>query len=425
VQRVGAQLVRESNSDLLPSLRAAFVRLTQEATTRHNYGAVAESISALQQMENVAPGLAIDIRPRVAVENRFREFVREARHSDASPDLVEVLRGNPRAAAEEITCQFGACTSREDRERLVELANAMGPSLTRHLIEMLSTRSAPEAVNTVGLLSRVYLPALAAELPLRLPGWSRIHQDSVVRQIACGGSAERGQLLMLLLESLDPVLLPEAVEEIGISGFRLASGKLLGFVRDESAAAFLKLKSIEALGRLRDLSAESTMMDILTTRRLGRWRYARELRIAAAQALLRINPERGEMLVPVMGLSPLELSVAPSDISEHNGWIRARRYPRVSPARSFRAQATHARGKSVLSLESLSLGGGLGTVSGRPVAAGEARLDMRIGLRHLRSHVLLREFRPRQYSFEFLDMDLGDRNRLRHLISEHLPQTAA
>ena len=59
-------------------------------------------------------------------------------------------------------------------------------------------------------------------LPLRLREWNRFYHDVVVRQIAYGAAPDRGRTLLELLEILDPAVLPQAIDEIGMSGDRLS-----------------------------------------------------------------------------------------------------------------------------------------------------------------------------------------------------------
>ena len=53
-----------------------------------------------------------------------------------------------------------------------------------------------------------------------LPEWNRFYHDIVVRQIAYGAALDRGRTLVELLEILDPLVLPQAIDEIGMSGDR-------------------------------------------------------------------------------------------------------------------------------------------------------------------------------------------------------------
>src|SRR5262249_57735795 len=115
--------------------------------------------------------------------------------------------------------------------------------------------------------------------------FNRFYHDVVVRQIAYGAANDRGRTLMELLEILDPLVIPQAVDEIGMSGDRTAVGRLTVMARageTESRSAFLQLKAIESLGRLRDAEATPVLRELLEAKKMWKWIHHREIRIAAA-----------------------------------------------------------------------------------------------------------------------------------------------
>ena len=70
----------------LPMLMSAtFVRLGQEALNTRDYAAVEQSMASLQRIETQLPSVATDIRPRISVQNRLRDFVAEASRSGMPP----------------------------------------------------------------------------------------------------------------------------------------------------------------------------------------------------------------------------------------------------------------------------------------------------------------------------------------------------
>ncbi|HEU5335581.1 MAG TPA: hypothetical protein VFU27_06440, partial [Terriglobales bacterium] len=103
IQRISEQLAKESVLDVQSLLSAAFVRISQEAGDRRRYGAVEEVLAAMKRMEQRRPVLAQDLRPRVGVDNRLPQFIEEAMQLPQAPaDLVQMLRGIPQAATEQI-----------------------------------------------------------------------------------------------------------------------------------------------------------------------------------------------------------------------------------------------------------------------------------------------------------------------------------
>src|SRR5256885_11079906 len=102
---------------------------------------------------------------------------------------------------------------------------------------MLRTGQPRQAASVVGLLSRLDVPTMLELLPARLPEWNRFYHDIVVRQLAYGNAPDRGRTLLELAEVLDALVLPEAVDEIGMSGDLTAAPPLLAMARPGEAAS--------------------------------------------------------------------------------------------------------------------------------------------------------------------------------------------
>src|SRR5262249_44333263 len=163
-------------------------------------------------------------------------------------------------------------------------------------------------------ISRLDVGTLLELLPLRLPEWNRFYHDIVVRQIAYGAAPDRGRTLLELAEVLDPVVLPDAVDEIGMSGDVTAGTPLLAMARPGDAASrspFVQLKAIESLGRLRDPEAVTTLRDILEAKKTFGFVHHKELRIAAAQALSKTDPRYSSQVMSDSGFEAAELAIAP------------------------------------------------------------------------------------------------------------------
>src|ERR1700685_2031841 len=101
---------------------------------------------------------------------------------------------------------------------MVELLKKIGNPVLAQVREILRTGQPRQASAVVGLLSRLDVATLLELLPIRLPEWNRFYHDIAVRQIAYGAATDRGRTLLELAEVLDSVILPEAIDEIGMSG---------------------------------------------------------------------------------------------------------------------------------------------------------------------------------------------------------------
>src|SRR5271163_5165738 len=123
-----------------------------------------------------------------------------------------------------------------------------------NLRRLLRNGGPTEAIETLGILARLDPDLVEQILPERILGWKRTAHDRVVRQIASSGAPERGRLLLKLFDLLDALIRPLAVDEIGMSGEKSVDMRLLRIAEGDlprGSTDFLRLKAIEALGRLR------------------------------------------------------------------------------------------------------------------------------------------------------------------------------
>jgi len=208
--------------------------------------------------------------------------------------------------------------------------------------------------------------------------WKRTAHDRVVRQIAASGASERGRLLLDIFDLLDATIRPLAVDEIGMAGEQSADMKLLRLAEGDLPSGgtdYLRLKAIEALGRLRTTGAEVLLRKISEARKAFRWANPNELRVVAAQAMEKIDPEWVRGFIPKSGLSVAEFSIEPLDADPESSAIRQRRYPR-------------------LRLE-------------HPVNATTISLKVQM---------IVRDANTQARAFEVVDMDLEERAKLRKLL---------
>ena len=430
IRRLSEQLISEKEAEMQSLLSAAFVRLSQEASSAKNYGAVNEVCSGLELISVERPVLMSDLRPRVGVENRLPEFIEEALHLDPVPgDMLSVLRRTSQAGAEHLADRFFRCMRRDECDRMIALVKEVGSPVLLQLREILRTGQPRQAASAVGLVSRFDVGTLLELLPVRMPEWNRFYHDIVVRQIAYGAAPDRGRTLLELAEILDPLCLPEAVDEIGMSGDLTATPPLIAMARPGEAASrspYVQLKAIESLGRLKDAESVATLREILESKKTFGWVYHRELRIAAAQALSKTDPRYSSQVLSDSGLEPAELAIAPLDMAPACPWVRQRRYERLVLAKTVTGTIGSSWGRSRIQIRELSLGGGMGTKEDNLRIGGEADLEISLGMRSkIRARVLLRRARVNEVGFEIVNTDLESRYRLRRLLVDaltHAPQ---
>ena len=424
LRQAGMRICCEEAMEMQTLLGAAYVRLSQEAGQQRDYPAVMQSLLTLERLHEYRPRTAQEVRPRVTVDNRLRGFISDAVKQPIVPNgLVPLLGRVPQAAAHELAIQFGQCTLRSEANRFVELTQGVGKNVIECLIGSLRAGASSEVVGTAALLSRLRPEIVEQELPGRIKVFGRPQQDAILRALAAAGAEQRGRLLLEVLQEIDPLLLPEAVDEIGFSGDATAAGRLMEMAAGEGLGKgrpFVRLKAIEALGRLGASDAAIMLSEMISPRGLFASRRSREVQLTAARALLTMDPERTASVYTQGGFGPQELAVGALQGVESD-WVRQRRYPRIHPQRALSALAITPKGKCSIDVERLSLGGGLIAPDHRLPRGGELVLEWQTGLHRLRSHVILRHLPTHELAFEVLDMDLDGRGRLRKMIVDNAP----
>jgi hypothetical protein len=185
----------------------------------------------------------------------------------------------------------------------------------------------------------------------------------------------------------------------------------------------VQLKAIESLGRLREMDAVPILRTIVEDKKFIGYSQHRELRIAAIQSLSKIDPRYGTQALAESGLETAELAVVPLDSALGCPWVRQRRYERIILPRTLSAILSSSWGKSSIVMREMSLGGGMGTRSDNLRVGSEANVEISVGVKKIRAQVLLRRARVNEIGFEFVNMDLDSRYRLRRVLVEALQRT--
>jgi hypothetical protein len=420
IRLVGVQLAEERDSELESLVGAAFVRLSQEATKSRSFPAIQRAVELVEYVEAERPGLGKNLRPRIGVEDRLPEFIEEALKSGETPSgLKDLLRRMPVAASSHLAGRFSRSGFREDCDLLVSMMQVLDVEGLENLRQLLRNGGPNEAIEALGMLARLDPDLVEQVLPDRIADWKRTAQDRVVRQIASSGAPERGRLLLNLFDLLDPLIRPLVVDEIGMAGDQAADMRLLRIAEGDlpkDATDYLRLKAIEALGRLRTNGAESILRKIAESRRAFRWASPSELRLVASQAMEKIDPEWVRDFVPRSGLSIAEFSLEPLDQDPESSAIRQRRYPRLRLERPVSATTTNLKENCHLDIPELTLGGGVAVCEQSLHPGSLVNLKLTTTTKTVKVLAIVRDANTQARAFEVVDMELEERSKLRKLL---------
>jgi hypothetical protein len=428
IQRLGNQLSVEREADLQTLVGAAFVRMSQEAGAKRFYPAMQQALASLDSVEALRPGTTNNLRQRIGAEDRLPEFVEDTMRTGQIADgLLDILSLMPKATLHYVTNRFANCGFREDCELLGHLVAGLGEEAVQRLVEMLQSAPATEATEVIGLLSQLSPDAVERVLPARLTQWPRVSHDRTIRQLCSTPAEQRARLLVALYDSLDLLIRPLALDEMGMTCQPECISKLVDLVRDDSLGGYTRIKAIEAAGRLRASAASPLLQQMLEAKQVWRWAYHSELRIAAAQALQKIEPALAMEKIAASGLDRRELVLEPVDSEPNAPVIRQRRYARLKLAKHVPATTTNLRDNLRVSVAELNMGGGLGAADRHLAPGSLLTIKFSHGVRSIRAQAIVRGARPQAMAFEIVEMELDDRARMRKMLLElgGLPQPAS
>ncbi len=429
LRHVGLRLSVEQDSELQGLVSAAFVRLSQEAATSRYFPAMEQALDLVAGVESQRPGIARTLRGKMGIEERVPEFVEEAlKARQVAAGLTDVLRLLPETTMEQLSARFNRCSLRDDSEHVANLAADLGEEAVQYLRSTVRGGPIAEAVEMAGLLSRLDPESVMVFLPGRMKDFPRTSQDRIVRQISASGAARRCHILLELLDHVDPLVTPLVIDEIGVTADREALGKLLTIADGDlppGGGSFLRVKAIEALGRIQAQESASTLKRLVEAKKVFGWVQPLELRIAALQALDKLDPDWVQDYLPKSGIDQEDFTLAPLEIPLSSRFVRQRRHTRVRLQKPVRAVSINLTENCSLEIKTASLSGGVATISRHLPPGTQVQLKLLVGMRNLQATALMRDYRAQDMAFEIVDMNLEERSKYRRLLAGSLQPTVS
>jgi hypothetical protein len=424
LRHLGLRLNVEQDSELQGLVSGAFVRLSQEAATSRCFPAMEQALDLVLGVESQRPGVGRSLRNKMGIEERIPEFVDEAlRARQVAAGLTNVLRQLPQTTMEQLATRFNRCSLCDDAEHIANLAADLGEETVQYLRSTVRGGPIAEAVEMAGLLSKLDPESIMVYLPGRMKDFPRTSQDRIIRQISASGAPRRCQILLELLDHVDPLVMPLVIDEIGMAADRDALGKLLTIADGDipsGASPFLRVKAIEALGRINAPESVSTLKRILESKKMFGWQHPQELRIAAFQSLEKLEPGWAVNYLPKSGIEHEDLALAPLAIPSVSKFVRHRRHTRVRLKKTVRAVCTNLKEGCSMEIKTASLTGGVATLSRHLTPGTQVQLKLQVGLRNLQATALMRDSRAQDMAFEIVDMNLEERSKYRRMLAGNL-----
>jgi hypothetical protein len=407
------------------SALATFIEsLSHLAVVRGDYEGFEAILLALEQTSRDLDHASLSaLTKRLFAQDRLFLLVDAGlAHRALDPVLPRLLERDPDKLLDRLTLLLGEERGGALLPAMARLIRTIGiPVLT--ILETRLYEARPQRVTAaIKLLATADPDRLLRGLTRALPSWEWNMQDLAISELSRPTNAPNAQTAAFVFASVlinaHPLVVPMMIDQIGLSGEHSAIPQLMEIAAGEQTTLrdqFVRIKAIEALGRLR-ATESMQLLQRLAERRSG-IAYAEPsgLRAAAQDALALIED------------CPTTASVRSTfEGPNAHGVVYAvpRRYARVPLDAPLRAQVrVKAAGASLARVKTISLGGAY-LESSKTLSIGESvQLEVRSGLgKKIHCTAIVRNSTPGGNGVEFVHMNDEDRSKLRKLVLRKMPR---
>jgi len=403
---------------------ATFIEsLSNIAVVRGDYDSFEAVLLALEQSSgDFDPANPSALAKRLFAQERVFLLVDAGlAHRALDPVLPRLLVRDPDKLLDRLTFLLGEARGGSLLPAMARLIRTIGvPVLT--ILETRLYEARPQRVTAaIKLLAAADPDRLLRGLTRALASWEWNMQDLAVSELSRPTTAPNAQtaafVFSTVLTNAHPLVVPMMIDQIGLSGESSAIPQLMEIASGEHTTLrdqFVRIKAIEALGRLR-ATESMQLLHLLAERRTGiAFAEPSGLRAAAQDALALIEDRPTSASVRATFDAP----------NMHTPLYSVpRRYTRVPLDSPLRAQVSaKATGASLAQVKTISLGGAY-LESSKTLSVGESlQLEVRSGLgKKIRCTAIVRNSTPDGNGVEFVHMNDEDRNKLRKLVLRKMP----
>jgi hypothetical protein len=421
-----AALEIERNPQTAASMATFLESLSHVALVRGDFAGFESILAALEQspQEHERANLA-GLAKRLMSQDRWVLLVDAAianRSLDAT--LPRLLSHDPDRLLDRLTLLLGEPYGAETLSAIARLLRTIGVPV----LSVLETRlyeARPQRVSAaIKLLAATDADRLLRGLTRALASWEWNMQDLAVSELSRPGNAPTAQSAAFVFSSVlataHPLVVPMMIDQIGLAGETSAVPQLMEIASGEHAVLrdqFVRIKAIEALGRIRAIEAIDLLRSLAERRSGIAFAEPSGLRAAAQDAVTLIEDRATSASARATFDAPTPNTAL---------YAAPRRYMRVPLDAPLRAQVGGQSAGSQASLarvKTISLGGAY-LESPKKLSVGDSlQLEVRSGLRKIHCTAIVRNTAPGGGGVEFVHMNDDDRDKLRKLVLRNLPNT--
>ncbi len=402
------------------ALLAAFLEtLGRLAVARADYAAFESILDALEKSpHDRAHDHLSTLAHRLVAEDRWLLLVDASLANRAlDPVLPRLLHRDPERLLDRLTLLLTEPRSAELLPAMARLVRTIGvPVLT--LLETRLYEARRQRVSAaIKLLAAADPDRLLRGFTRALASWEWNLQDLAVSELARPANVASAQsaafVFSAVLSDAHPLVVPMMIDQIGLAQEMTAVAQLMEIAAGEHDILrdqFVRIKAIEALGRMRAPEAAELLRTIAERREGLTYAEPSGLRAAAedALALLEDRPSSARVRAAFAAAA-----------SANGSYVVPRRYTRVPLESPLRAQIDGSQA-GLARVKTISLGGAY-LESPKKLSVGDSiQLEVRSGLRKIHFTAVVRNIGSEGNGVEFVHMKEEDREKLRKLVQRHL-----
>ncbi len=355
---------------------------------------------------------------RLVAQDRWLLLVDAAFANRAlDPVLPRLLQRDPERLIDRMTLLLTEPRGSEFLPAMARLLRTIGVPVLNMLETRLYEARRQRVSGAIKLLAAADPDRLLRGLARALASWEWNLQDLAVSELARPANAASAQsaafVFSAVLADAHPLVVPMMIDQIGLAQETTSVPQLMEIAAGEHEILrdqFVRIKAIEALGRMR-ASEASELLRMLAEKRDGiTYCEPSGLRAAAEDALAMIEDRPSSARVRAAFQAAAQSSAS---------YVNPRRYVRVPLESPLRAQIDGGQA-GMARVKTISLGGAY-LESPKKLNVGDSiQLEIRAGLRKIHFTAVVRNIGAEGSGVEFVHMRDEDREKLRKLVQRHL-----
>ena len=410
-------LEKETTPETAALLAAFLENLGRVAVTRGDYAGFETILDALEKApHDVAHDHISALAQRLVAQDRWLLLVDASLANRAlDPVLPRLLHRDPDRLLDRLTLLLTEPRGAEFLPAMARLVRTIGVPVLNLLETRLYEARRQRVSAAIKLLAAADADRLLRGFARALASWEWNLQDLAVSELARPANVASAQsaafVFSAVLADAHPLVVPMMIDQIGLAQETAAVPQLMEIAAGEHDILrdqFVRIKAIEALGRMRAQDAAELLRALVSRREGLAYAEPSGLRAAAqdALAMLEDRPTSARAAFAAAGNS-------------NSSFVVPRRYTRVPLESPLRAQIDGAQA-GLARVKTISLGGAY-LESPRKLNVGDSiKLEVRSGLRKIHFTAVVRNIGAEGNGVEVVHMRDEDRKKLRKLVQRHL-----